>query len=167
MFQKWITGRFFRCVQVMKLHLKNKQLKVRSHGTAAAAATATFSCHNNWIPQYLMDLFTLCSSGNSCSNGAAIKCIPTLFCVAVAVAKQQWQNILHWHCMLLCHCRCCTVWTLWPHCGKNDFKNRCRCRTVWTDLNTCRNNYTCGLIYYIRVETFLKISFNEFSENSK
>ena len=54
-------------------------LKVRSHGVAAAVATAIFSCHNNWIPQYLMDLFTLCGSGNSCSNGAASKWVPTLF----------------------------------------------------------------------------------------
>ena len=39
-----------------------------------------------------MDLFTLCSSGNGCSNSAASKWVPTPFCAAVAVAKQQQQN---------------------------------------------------------------------------
>ena len=30
--------------------------KVRLHDAAVAAATATSSCHNNWIPLYLMEL---------------------------------------------------------------------------------------------------------------
>ena len=62
-------------------------LKVRSHGAAAAAATAAFSCHNNWIPQYLMDLITLCGSGEGCGNGAASKWVLTLF-----LRLQQWQT---------------------------------------------------------------------------
>ena len=43
-----------------------------------------------------MDLFTQCSSGSGCGNGNASKWVPTPFCVAVAVAKQQRQNILHY-----------------------------------------------------------------------
>ena len=41
-----------------------------------------------------MDLFTQCSSSSGCGNGNASKWVPTPFCVAVA--KQQWQNILHY-----------------------------------------------------------------------
>ena len=54
-------------------------LKVCSHGVAAAAATTAFSCHSSWIPQYLMDSFTLCGSGNCCGNSAASKWVLTLF----------------------------------------------------------------------------------------
>ena len=73
-------------------------LQVSSHGVAVAAAMAAFSCCNNWIPQYLMDLFTQCSSssGSGCGNGNPSKWVPTPFCVAAAVAKQQQQNILHY-----------------------------------------------------------------------
>ena len=43
-----------------------------------------------------MDLFTQCCSGSGCGNGNASKWVPTPFCVAAAVAKQQRQNILHY-----------------------------------------------------------------------
>ena len=64
-----------------------KTFKVHSHGTAAAAATAEFSCRNNWIPQYLMVLFTLCGSGNGCGNDAASKWVLTLY-----LQLWQWQT---------------------------------------------------------------------------
>ena len=61
---------------------------VRSHdaAAAAAAATATFSCRNNLIPLYLMELFRLCGNGNGCDNGTASKWVQTVFCVVAAMA---------------------------------------------------------------------------------
>ena len=40
---------FFKCQLAMGKC--NAPVKIRSHGAAAAAATVTFFCHNNWIPQ--------------------------------------------------------------------------------------------------------------------
>ena len=100
--------------------LMHRPITVRSHGAAAAAAaaaaTAAFSCRNNCIPQYLIDLFTLCGSGNSCSNGAASKWVLTLF-----LQLLQWQT----------KCFNCYL----PH-SMNTLvplqqKSRCRSRTVW------------------------------------
>ena len=47
-------------------------LEVRSHGAATVAATTRKCCRYNWIPLYLMDLFTLCGRGSGCSNGKLI-----------------------------------------------------------------------------------------------
>ena len=72
-------------------------LKVRSHG----AATARKCCHYNRIPLYLIDLFTLCGSSNSCDNGNASKWVLTPF-----LWLQQWQT--NTVLTVICHCHKCS-----------------------------------------------------------
>ena len=55
----------------------------------------------NWIPLYLMQLFTLCGSGSSCGNGNASKWVLTLF-----LQLRQWQT--NTVVTVICHCRKCS-----------------------------------------------------------
>ena len=61
-------------------------LKVCSNDVAVAATKATFSCRNNWIPLYLMELFRLCGNGDRGDNDTASKWVQTVFCVVAAMA---------------------------------------------------------------------------------
>ena len=76
-------------------------LKVRSHRAATVAAPARKCCHYNWIPLYLMDLFTLCGSGCGTGNDNASKWIPTLF-----LQLRQWQT--YTVVTVICHCHKCS-----------------------------------------------------------
>ena len=75
-------------------------VKVRSHGAATVAATVRKCCHYNWIPLYLMHLFTLCGSSSSCGNGNASKWVLTLF-----LQLRQWQT--NTVVRVICHCCKC------------------------------------------------------------
>ena len=74
-----------------------------------------------------MALFTLCGSGSSCGNGADSKCITTLFCVPVAAAKQQWQNILHYFATATA--------AQYEHCGRKDVAAAAPCEQTLTEAN--------------------------------
>ena len=65
------------------------------------AAPARKCCHYNWIPLYLMDLFTMCSSGCGTGNGNSSKWVVTLF-----LQLRQWQT--YTFITVICHCYKCS-----------------------------------------------------------